>query len=127
VRPFLVVTVVAAGGVLGSLGRLAVELAIPWSGVLPWATLIVNIVGALAIGVLATTIVEVRPWVRPFAITGVLGGFTTFSAFALQTGVLLDAGSTAAAAAYVAITLVGGLVAVAVGAELGPRMRRVIP
>ena len=127
VRPLPLAAVVAAGGVLGSVGRAALELALPWSGGLPWATLLVNLIGALAIGIVATTIAELRPWIRPFAITGVLGGFTTFSALALQSGVLLDGGHLATAAVYVAVTIIGGLLAVAIGASLGPRLRRATP
>ena len=121
-RPPLTLAVVAAGGVLGSLGRFALELALPWGGGLPWATLVVNLLGALAIGVVVTIIADLRSWVRPFAVPGVLGGFTTFSAFALQTGVLLDGEQFAVAAVYIAVTIIGGLLAVAVGAALGPRL-----
>ena len=123
VRPLLTVALVAVGGVIGSLGRFALERALPWGGGLPWATLLVNLIGALAIGVVVTTIAELRPWIRPFAVPGVLGGFTTFSAFALQTGVLLDGEEFAVAAVYIAVTIIGGLLAVAVGAALGPRLR----
>jgi len=123
-QPLTSLPLIAVGGVLGSLGRFALELALPWSGGLPWATLVVNLVGALAIGVVATSIATWRPWIRPFAITGVLGGFTTFSALALQTGVLLDGGHAATAAVYVAVTIAGGLLAVAAGAALGPRVNR---
>ena len=120
------IPLVAVGGVLGSLGRYGLDLALPWGAGVPWATLIVNLVGAFAIGVLATSIVDVRPWIRPFAITGILGGFTTFSAFALQTGVLVDRGCIVTAVGYVALTVAGGLVAVSTGAALGPRLRRTL-
>jgi CrcB protein len=53
--------------------------------------------------------------------TGVLGGFTTFSAFALETGVLLDSGAWALAGAYVLTTMVVGLLAVRLGATLARR------
>jgi CrcB protein len=127
VRLLTPIPLVAVGGVLGSLGRYSLDLALPWGAGVPWATLIVNLVGAFAIGVLATSIVEMRPWVRPFAITGVLGGFTTFSAFALQTGVLVDRGCIVSAVAYIALTLAGGLLAVSCGAALGARLRRTQP
>ncbi len=117
--------VIALGGVLGSLGRYVLGLAIVsepagW----PWATLTVNLVGALAIGIIAAS-----PWLRrapalvgSFLITGVLGGFTTFSAFALETGVLLDAGLVVTALGYVVVTMVAGLVAVRLGSALGARV-----
>jgi CrcB protein len=114
--------VIALGGVLGSLARYAVSLlAGPWDGAgWPWATMTVNIVGCLAIGVVATwTLAHPdREWIRPFAITGVLGGFTTFSAFALETGVLIDAGQVLTAGLYVAVTMVVGMLAVRLGSAL---------
>jgi CrcB protein len=113
---------IALGGVLGSVGRYAVALATTSWGESgwPWGTLIVNVVGSLAIGIVATLLASgSRPeWIRPFAITGILGGFTTFSAFALETGVLLDAGRTLTALGYLLATLVLGLVAVRLGVAL---------
>ena len=53
-------------------------------------------------------------WLRPLVITGVLGGFTTFSAFALETGVLLDSGAQGVAVLYVGGTVLAGLLAVAI-------------
>lgn len=110
---------IAIGGVIGSLGRFAVALlAGEWNpATLPWATLTVNIVGALAIGaVAASAAVAAGPaWLRPFVITGVLGGFTTFSALALETGLLLDAGRVLVAVGYVVVTMAAGLVAVRLG------------
>jgi CrcB protein len=110
---------IALGGVIGSLGRFAVALlGGEWSpATLPWATLAVNIVGALAIGAVAASasIAAGPAWLRPFLVTGVLGGFTTFSALALETGLLLDAGRVVVAVGYVGVTLAAGLVAVRLG------------
>ena len=114
---------IALGGVLGSLARYAVVLGVgdddpaQW----PWDTLAVNLVGALLIGIIATSsaVAAGPPWVRPFAITGVLGGFTTFSAFAVETGSLLDAGQLLLAEAYVVITMTAGLLAVRLGVAIG--------
>lgn len=120
-------TAIALGGVIGSLARFAVAQPFgPWTALdWPWATLIVNIVGCLLIGVIASSpAIERGPlWLRPFLITGVLGGFTTFSAFALETGLLLESGKVGAAAAYLGITLAAGLVAV----RLGVRLERALP
>lgn len=120
-------TAIALGGVLGSLARFAVAQPFgPWtSRDWPWATLIVNVVGCLLIGVIASSPrIERGPlWLRPFLITGVLGGFTTFSAFALETGLLLEAGRIGAASAYLAATLAIGLVAV----RIGVRLERALP
>jgi len=115
--------IIALGGVLGSLARYGVGLGVgdddpaQW----PWDTLAVNLVGALLIGIIATssTVSSGPSWVRPFAITGVLGGFTTFSAFAVETGSLLDAGRVVLAVAYVLITMTAGLLAVRVGVAIG--------
>jgi fluoride exporter len=110
---------IAVGGVVGSLGRCGVALAFgEWvPGGWPWATLLVNLVGCLAIGVVATsTAVAAGPsWLRPLLITGVLGGFTTFSAFALETGLLLDSGRVLLALGYVGVTMLAGLLAVRLG------------
>jgi len=114
-----VLLAIAVGGVLGSLARWAVDEAMPatdpsqW----PWATLTVNIIGAFAIGALLSSgLLEGRPpWWRPMLVTGVLGGFTTFSALALETGVMLDAGRPVAAVGYLAITVAVGLAAVVLG------------
>ncbi len=92
---------------------------------LPWATLTVNIVGCLAIGAVAgSAVIAAGPaWLRPFLITGVLGGFTTFSALALETGLLLDAGRVLVAAGYVVVTMAAGLAAVRLG-QLAVEARR---
>ena len=115
--------VIAIGGVLGSLARYGVVLlvgerdTVEW----PWATLLVNVLGALLIGIIASSpTIRARPHeVRLFLITGILGGFTTFSAFALETGELLDAGRIAMASGYVLVTMVAGLLAVRIGAKIG--------
>jgi len=118
---------IAAGGVLGSLARFGIaEIVGPWDpSSLPTATLLVNLLGALAIGVIASSErVSAGPdWLRPFLITGVLGGFTTFSALALETGLLLDAGRVGVAAGYVGATMLVGLLAVRVGVLLAGRAR----
>lgn len=113
--------VIAVGGVLGSLARFLLadtmgQLAAPHV----WATLVVNVAGSFAIGILALRLPPVgdRWWHRPFWITGVLGGFTTFSAFALDTVGLLDEGNVVGALAYLAGTVAAGLCAVALGMRL---------
>lgn len=118
---------IALGGVIGSLGRFAIaRLFDEWSpDALPVATLTANIIGCLAIGAIAASAsVAAGPaWLRPFLITGVLGGFTTFSALALETGLLLDAGRVGVAAGYVVVTMAAGLAAVRVG-QLAVESRR---
>lgn len=123
--PVPVLLAIAMGGALGSLARWALEEAILWSGpdsgTWPWATLTVNVLGALAIGVLLSSrLLEDRPaWWRPMLVTGVLGGFTTFSALALESGLMLEAGEQLHALGYIAVTVVAGLLAVGIGRLAG--------
>ena len=118
-----VLLVVAAGGALGSLARWGVGLALPYAGrQFPWATFTVNVVGCLLIGALMWFEEERWPpslYRRSFLRTGVLGGFTTFSAYGLDAHTLLQAGAPVVAAAYVAGSLVAGLLAVPLGAAAG--------
>ena len=113
----------ALGGALGALARWAVVLALPRSsGSWPWATLTVNLVGCLLIGVVLAVLAARRPEddrLQTFVGAGLLGGFTTFSAFAVEFADLLRAGAPVVAAGYVAVSVLGGLVAVAAGLRIG--------
>ncbi|MEO8276611.1 MAG: fluoride efflux transporter CrcB [Thermoanaerobaculia bacterium] len=116
-RAFLLV---AAGGALGATLRYAAALAVArfHSGTFPLATVLINIVGCLAIGLVLGTVGEhplADPDLRRFLVTGFLGGFTTFSAFGYETIDLLRRGSTGAALANVALSVGLGLAAVAIG------------
>ncbi|WP_457256084.1 fluoride efflux transporter FluC [Pedococcus sp. P5_B7] len=117
---------VAAGGVLGSLGRYAVGLALPHvSGAFAWSTFLVNVTGSLAMGVLVVWVLSMarpHPWLRPFLGVGVLGGWTTFSSYALDIHAMVQAGHGLVAAAYLVGSLLVGLVAVALGITLGERL-----
>ncbi|MEU3602463.1 CrcB family protein [Streptomyces sp. NPDC006798] len=110
----LVVAAVAAGGAVGALARYAVVRARPADD--PLATLAVNLLGSFLIGVLMVLVAEggrnPHPLIRPFAGTGVLGGFTTFSAYALDIRELLAREQPLTAFGYLAGTLVGCLGAV---------------
>lgn len=127
-----VLAVISAGGALGSLGRWGVGELLPWSGTtFPWATFMVNVSGALALGVLMVFVVDVwstRRYVRPFVGVGLLGGWTTFSTYVLEARDLLAAGRPATAFVYVGGSLVAGLVAVWLGIAaarlLAPGARR---
>ena len=112
---------VAIGGALGSLARHGVNH-LTQSQRFPLATMLVNLSGCFAIGVLAGLIAARRlampaPW-REFVFVGLLGGFTTFSTFGLDTFVLARQ-SPASAGLNVALQVVGGLAAVWVGYRLG--------
>ncbi|MGY1704168.1 fluoride efflux transporter CrcB [Geodermatophilus sp. SYSU D00697] len=113
----------ALGGVLGALARWGVAEALPsHPGTWPWATLLVNLTGCLVLGVLLGAVFAVhpdRPWLRPFLGTGVLGGYTTFSTFAVESVELADVGAWGTAAAYVAASVLGGVLAAVAGVVLG--------
>ncbi len=106
------------GGGLGAMGRFGLaQLMSRAVGGFPWATLLANAVGALLIG-LAAGYVAQRAGLRAFWIVGVLGGFTTFSAFSIETLDLLHQRGAGLALAYVAVTLVLGLGACWVGLRI---------
>ena len=120
----------ALGGALGALARWAVVVALPRSSDWPWATLTVNLVGCLLIGLLLAVLSARRPddeHLRTFLGAGVLGGFTTYSAFAVEVADLLRAGVPMVATAYVAVSVLGGLLAVAAGLRLGGAAVRIRP
>ncbi|MGG5259170.1 fluoride efflux transporter FluC [Phycicoccus avicenniae] len=111
--------VVAAGGIIGSLGRWLVGLALPHpAGGFPWSTFLVNVTGALAMGLLVAYLVD-RPGahrlLRPFVGVGVLGGWTTFSALAVDAVQLAAGKHVQLALLYVAATFLVGTLAVAAG------------
>ena len=111
--------VVSVGGVIGALARWGLVELFPWQPPqIPTATLTANLVGCLLIGVLLTWWTEGAPpawWVRPFGAVGVVGSFTTFSAFAVEGVRLVDAGAVGTAALYTCGSVVAGLVLVRVG------------
>jgi fluoride exporter len=109
----------ALGGAVGALARWGVAEALPRpDGGWPWATLLANLTGCLLMGVLLGALATRDPepaWVRPFLAVGVLGGYTTYSAFAVEVVDLADAGAVAGALGYVLASVVGGVLAVAAG------------
>lgn len=87
----------------------------------PYGTLTVNILGAFALGLLAGLLASHGPQnqhLRLLLATGLLGGFTTFSAFSLETITLLERHQPALAAAYVLASVAGGLLALGLGLKL---------
>ncbi|MFI6722844.1 fluoride efflux transporter CrcB [Streptomyces sp. R-74717] len=111
-----VVAVVSLGGALGACARYGATLIWPTApGGFPWTTLTVNVVGCTVIGVFMVVISEVwaaHRLVRPFFGTGVLGGFTTFSTYAVDIERLVDAGRARTGLAYLGLTLCAALAAV---------------
>ncbi|MFH5772811.1 fluoride efflux transporter CrcB [Paracoccus sp. NGMCC 1.201697] len=112
---------VALGGALGSMARYGVNiLAGRITAGFPLGTLTVNIVGCFVMGLLASVIAQRGgQHLAPLLLTGVLGGFTTFSAFALDTLVLWERGATVTAAGYVLASVVISLLAVTAGLAVG--------
>ena len=112
---------VGLGGALGSMARHGVNVLIAsrFGQVVPYATLVVNVAGCAVIGVLAGLLAADRlsmtPTARLFVFVGVLGGFTTFSSFGLDTFALAREGRHAAALWNVGAQVVIGLAAVAGG------------
>lgn len=119
----MVYVLAALGGALGALARWGVATALPHSpGGWPWATLLVNVTGCLLIGVLLAVLLArypSSPWLRPFLATGVLGGYTTYSTFAVDTIALVDAGRPVLAVGYVLASVLGGVLAVVAGLLIG--------
>ncbi|MEU6843502.1 fluoride efflux transporter CrcB [Streptomyces sp. NPDC046716] len=111
-----VIGVVAAGGAIGACARYGAALLWPTaSGAFPWTTLWVNVIGCAVMGILMVLVTEVRPvhrLVRPFFGTGVLGGFTTFSTYAVDIRTLTDGDEARTALGYLALTLCIALAAV---------------
>lgn len=104
------------GGGLGSLGRWALTF-VPWKTAaeagFPLATLVTNVAGAFLIGVVVAAAVPagLSPRATLLLKTGVCGGFTTFSTFALETGDLIERGAYGVAAAYLMLSFVLGVAA----------------
>lgn len=110
--------VIAAGGGIGAVLRYGVGLWVPSHGDMPWPTLGINVIGCFAIGVLMVVITEIRTphrLLRPFLGVGVLGGFTTFSTYAVEVRRLLESGRTVLALGYLGGTVVLALGAVVAG------------
>lgn len=111
-----VVAAIAVGGAIGASARYLIGLAWPTaSGSLPWATLMINVVGCALIGILMVLVSEVwtrHRLLRPLLGTGILGGFTTFSTYAVDIQGLLNDGHPITALLYLAITVIGALAAV---------------
>ncbi len=118
------VAAVAVGGAVGALARYGVGVALPTAtGTFPMATLLINITGCLLLGMLVGALTR-RPgrsplW-RPLLGTGVLGGYTTFSTFAVEADRLVSTDHAGLALGYVAASLFGGLAATAVGLAAAP-------
>lgn len=112
--------VVVAGGAIGVLARAAVLVPVEDPAAVPWVTLGVNAVGSLLLGIVVGWLGGRRPLLRAFLGTGVLGGFTTYSAFA----VALAAGAATPwlVAGLAAASIISGVVGAVVGLVIGRRI-----
>jgi CrcB protein len=132
------IVAIAVGGALGTLARYGVERALVAApDGFPWATVTVNVAGSFLLGLVVTLVVERWPptrFVRPFAAIGFCGGFTTFSTLAVESVQRIQHGRVGLAAAYVAASLVAGMVAAFLGMAVArrrpfplPGQRRLVP
>jgi len=121
--PLSTLLFVGLGSFIGGILRYSVSLAMPVQspGYIPWPTLVVNIIGSFLIGY-AYQYARIVAWPiewRLFFITGFLGGFTTFSAFSIETLGLLERGHWTWAGAYAAGSVILGLLAAWAGTQFG--------
>jgi CrcB protein len=119
---------IAVGGALGSVARHGVNhlVHVRWLTTrFPIGTVVVNVAGCFVIGLLAGLLaserIALRAHWREFVFVGLLGGFTTFSTFGLDTFVLMRTHSAGQAAINVIVQVAGGLLAVWVGYQVGAR------
>ena len=126
-RPRLIL-LVFAGGVIGAATREAIVLASPTADGFPWAIFVINLLGSFALGLLVT-LLGARPEtprrrdIRLFAGTGLIGGFTTYSAVAVDTTLLFEA-SPVVGVAYGLISVVVGVACAAAGVALASAFGR---
>ena len=114
---------IAVGGGLGSLARHYLSTAIytVTGGTFPWGILVVNVVGGFAMGLiveLSALKLNLSPELRAFLTTGILGGFTTFSAFSLDSAVLIERGDWVGAGSYIVGSVVLSITALFAGLSL---------
>jgi fluoride exporter len=121
-----IVAVVALGGSMGACARYGASLLWPTAaGAFPWTTLLVNVIGCAVIGVFMVVITDLwaaHRLVRPFFGTGVVGGFTSFSTYAVDIQHLVDEGHARTGLAYLALTLSTAIAAVWTAATLTRRI-----
>jgi len=115
---------VAVGGVAGALARYGLGVAFPTAtGSFPATTLAINLTGAFLLAVLVGVVARTPApdWLRPLLGTGLLGGYTTFSTFAVETDRLISTDHTGLAVGYLAASLLGGVAASTLGIAAAAR------
>jgi len=113
---FTTVLQVALGGAIGAAARFGVGVALFRPGAFPVAVLSVNVIGSFLMGLAVVYLGQkALGSLNPFLMTGVLGGFTTFSAFSLEAYTLFERGEIGQAALYVALSVILSLAALVAG------------
>ena len=124
---------VGFGSALGGMGRFwfAGFISQRYGDAFPWGTILVNVTGSLAIGLLAALVgtedrlsAKLSPFAAQFFMAGICGGYTTFSAFSLQTLKLIQSGSLPQAGANVALSVIACVIAVWIGYLAGQVFNR---
>jgi len=116
---------VAAGGAVGTAARAVLDHAIPRAGGIPLGILVINLAGAFLLAMLLTVLARTGPdtgrrqTVRLFCGTGLLGGFTTYSALAADTASLFDSGAPLLGLGYALVTVLGGALLSGLGILIG--------
>jgi CrcB protein len=120
------ISAIACGGALGTVARFLLDTTFNESaGHFPITTLVINLSGSLAIGLLVPLVDHMarrRPLIRPFLIVGILGGWTTYSTLAVDAVTLAKDGHAATAVLSLAATVAGGLALVVAGNAAGRRI-----
>lgn len=120
------VAAIFIGGAFGTVARYLLEAHHPTApGTFPWVTLVVNLTGSLAIGFLIPLTEQAAsrlPLLRPLAVVGFLGGWTTYSTLAVEATLLAKNGDAASCLAYLLATVAGGLALVVLGHAAGRRL-----
>ncbi|MEO8363714.1 MAG: fluoride efflux transporter CrcB [Ilumatobacteraceae bacterium] len=128
-RQIDIVAAVGLGGALGTLARYAIAVALPVElRQIPWSTLIINLSGSFLIGIVMFLVLRSSSsrYMRPFLVIGVLGGFTTFSTFAVES-VQLVRQRPLIAVIYLLVSVIGGALSVLAGsATVGRFLDRTI-
>lgn len=125
-RPVALLLAIAIGGMLGGLGRFTISEAWPMpADAFPWPTLVVNATGCFALGMLMAFVLgrpgRIHPLTRPAVGTGLVGGYTSFSSYAVEVHHLLIAHRPVLGLAYLAASVIVGVAAVVVGRSTATR------
>jgi CrcB protein len=117
------VAAVLIGGIIGTGLRIGLDALIGHTDTqFPWSTLLINVLGSFALGMLVARVWPVAPmWLRAGLGAGLLGSFTTFSAFAVSLVTLTEGGLGGLAVVYLVVSVAAGLGAAALGLRFGRR------